>query len=136
MRPAREVLTIFVDGEEVSGFIVYGLSALGTWTEKPFPYGIWPPGTHASEFRLRGNAWEVLAWEVAVSEWPTGASWILAVRTTLTWLGLKGFHSVTLLIFSHPTACRAAFWRHLRRLGNFSAQVIQIPQYLPSMTRR
>lgn len=99
--PARESLTIVWSGEHVSGVTAYGLTSLGSWAGHEFPLAGWPAGTEVTESRLHGVAWEVVVWDVALSEWPRDAAWTLAVHDTLkqlvkggcvlSWLGLEGY---------------------------------------------
>ncbi|MEJ2855486.1 MULTISPECIES: hypothetical protein [unclassified Saccharothrix] len=98
--PAREQLTVFVAGDEVAGFTVYGLARRHSRRVPAFPVDLWPDGTNAEESLLHGETWEVPCWDVAVGSWPTGAAWLEAVRGTLehvveqgcvvAWLGGEG----------------------------------------------
>jgi hypothetical protein len=68
--PAREKLSVILDGEEVSGFSIYGLTARNGWRENVFPIDVWPAGSRIGEFKLYGEAWEIPCWDVAVNGWP------------------------------------------------------------------
>jgi hypothetical protein len=96
---ARQALRVFVDGEEVPGFIVYGLAPLGhlaTHVELRFPPGLQQVG----HYRLTGQRWEVQLCEVHVSTWPVSAAWAEALRASLgqmrtqgavlAWIGAEG----------------------------------------------
>jgi len=100
-RPIREILTIFSGGEEVSGLLFYGLRQRGRPTSAIFPSKAWPPNTRVSDFMLYGNNWEVLMWEVEVSEWPRSGQWTNALQETfstllqdgavVSWIGIEGY---------------------------------------------
>jgi hypothetical protein len=97
--PARETLTVFIDGEELPGVIVYGLRRPGL-APIDFPVHGWvlSHGPHA--FRLHGEMWEVLGWDLALGAWPNSQDWPGVVHRTLTalvaagcavaWLGAEG----------------------------------------------
>lgn len=97
---ARDNLTIFVDGDEVPGIIVYGVFALGSGRPVDFPAASWISHPEPCSFRLVGNEWEILTWEIPIDAWPTGERWKRAVRVTLqamvdrgarvAWLGAEG----------------------------------------------
>lgn len=97
---ARDSLTIFVDGDEVPGFIVYGLFEPGSERPVDVPSGAWISPPEPGSFRLFGDEWEVLTWEIPIDVWPTGERWQRAVRMTLqamvdrgariAWLGAEG----------------------------------------------
>jgi hypothetical protein len=97
---ARDSLTIFVDGEEVPGLIVYGLTTRGTHRSPTFPSDVWTAAPEAKEFTLYGECWEVKAWEVPIVIWPIADEFANATRLTLavmiesgfrvTWIGAEG----------------------------------------------
>jgi hypothetical protein len=97
---ARDSLTIFIDGEETPGFIVYGLAPRGTRAPAAFPSAAWVANPRADESVLHGEAWEVKFWEVPMIIWPTGDEFVAAVRRTLgamidrdcrvAWIGAEG----------------------------------------------
>lgn len=97
--PAREVLTVFIDGDEAPGVIFYALRPSGAGEQPAFPTDIWPDA-HTRGFRLHGDAWEILGWDVAIHRWPSSEQWREAVRLTLhhlieggavvAWLGAEG----------------------------------------------
>lgn len=98
--PARDSLTIFVDGDEVPGLIAYGLRGSGPETACVFPSDAWIAQPAASESRLHGEAWEVLVWEIPIVIWPTAADLREALRRTtgamieggcrVAWIGAEG----------------------------------------------
>jgi hypothetical protein len=98
--PAREVLTVFIDGEERSGIALYALLPSGSGSALALPDLQWPTSdTH--EFCLHGEAWEVVGWDVALDVWPQGAQWTDFIRQALdglvrrgavvAWVGAEGF---------------------------------------------
>jgi hypothetical protein len=97
---ARDALTIFVEGEEVPGVIVYGLFPHDSRPAVEFPAKVWPSEPEPDSFRLVGDAWLVLLWEIAVDVWPTGEQWRTAMQVTLkamtdqgarvAWVGAEG----------------------------------------------
>ena len=96
--PAREWLFVVQDGGEVPGVGFYGLRRPSA-VAATFPVERWPDGTAVHPWRLHGDGWEVLLWDVAVSRWP--ADWAATVRATLqrlidagcpvAWVGREGF---------------------------------------------
>lgn len=98
--PARDALTIFVDGDEVPGIIVYGLFTAGSERPVDFPADVWISAPEPGSFRLSGDRWEVLTWEIPIDVWPTGEHWRTAVQATLqamidrggrvAWIGAEG----------------------------------------------
>lgn len=100
MIPAREVLTIVWQGEFHPGVIAYGLRRQDSTSNPLFPSGAWPVGTEVEEFRLTGDAWEVVRWDILVVKWPNPANWPDVIRQTLSsllqseavvaWLGQEG----------------------------------------------
>jgi hypothetical protein len=97
---ARDSLTIFVGGDEVPGIIVYGLFAAGSERPVNFPADAWISAPEPESFRLFGDGWEVLTWEIPIDLWPTGERWRTAVQATLqamvasgcrvAWIGAEG----------------------------------------------
>lgn len=97
---ARESLTIFVDGDEVPGLIVYGLRPHGRERVCAFPADAWIAQPEAMQGRLFGESWEVLAWEIPILIWPTASDLSEAVRCTtgamieggcrVAWVGAEG----------------------------------------------
>ena len=93
-------MTIFVEGDEVPGLIVYGLFLPGSDRQVEFPSSVWISRPVPCEFRLFGDGWEVLMWEVPIDIWPTGERWRAAIRSTLkamierggrvAWIGSEG----------------------------------------------
>jgi hypothetical protein len=97
---ARDSLTIFVGGEEVPGIIVYGLFAVGSERPVKFPVDAWVSAPETESFRLFGEGWEVLTWEIPIDLWPAGEQWRAALQATLqamisrgcrvAWIGAEG----------------------------------------------
>ncbi|KQQ98236.1 hypothetical protein ASF74_13865 [Arthrobacter sp. Leaf145] len=87
MIPARVTMTVIwnaEDGqEEEPGFVVYGLVDPGRWLGSSFPLDRWPTGTEVAETRLYGESWEVMLWDVKISEFPHEPEWTEAVHATL-----------------------------------------------------
>lgn len=97
--PARETLTVFVAGEELPGVIVYGLRGPGL-PPIEFPSREWQLSHDPQPFRLHGDSWEVIGWDLAVATWPSAEDWprviertlsaILATGCMVAWLGAEG----------------------------------------------
>jgi hypothetical protein len=97
---ARDALTIFADGEEVPGLIVYGLAAPSTRRSVSFPSDEWTAHPQVQEFTLHGDGWEVMTWEVPIIVWPSEDEFNRAARLTLraliesgcrvAWIGAEG----------------------------------------------
>lgn len=97
--PAREQLTVFIDGTERAGLIVYALRSAGSHPDIEFATDVWPESELRS-FRLHGDAWEILRWDVALDRWPRGRLWPEILRLTLqrlveggavvAWVGAEG----------------------------------------------
>jgi len=83
---AREALSIIWQSDKIPGFIVYGLTALGTWKRPALPVDASPAGTCVHQFRLYGDNWEVMRWDVAPSEWPTGGALARSLRGALEYV--------------------------------------------------
>jgi hypothetical protein len=100
-RPAREVLVIVADGEEVPGLTTYGLTTRAGWRSSEFPADAWVTAPEISEFMLYGVTWGIMTWDVPITIWPTGDEFVRAVRRTLramieggcrvAWVGAEGF---------------------------------------------
>jgi len=98
--PARDALTIFIDGDEVPGLIVYGLLPPGTRHAAMFPSSAWIAQPEAATFTLHGSGWEVFGWEVPIVIWPTDVEFQEAGCATMSamirggsrvaWIGAEG----------------------------------------------
>ncbi|HVX46632.1 MAG TPA: hypothetical protein VHC49_22255 [Mycobacteriales bacterium] len=92
VQPARQTLLIVWDddaggGSEMApGITVYGIAATGTYLDRPFPVDIWPDGTRVKPLHFSGAAWQMPAWNIAVSSWPRGQEWTDVLRRTLAHL--------------------------------------------------
>ena len=99
MPPAREVLTVFVDGQERSGITLYALRPSGAIDLLELPRDEWS-ASETRQFRLHGEGWEVVGWDLALSDWPRGNEWTEAIRRALgalvrggavvAWVGAEG----------------------------------------------
>jgi len=97
--PAKEQLTVFVEGEELSGFIIYGLGSPGA-IDRDVPPAIWEDLQLVGSHTLVGQHWEVVLWEVPLSQWPTGPEWqrtlseclraMIARGAKVAWVGAEG----------------------------------------------
>lgn len=100
MIAARDALTVFVDGDELPGIMVYGLASRGMRTPRAAPDGVWPGAASIEEVSLHGERWEVVIWEIALAEWPARDAWKAAIRNALrahieagcvvSWVGAEG----------------------------------------------
>ena len=80
--------------------IAYGLGRLGDHPRGDAPTGAWPTARSVDEVSLRGEAWEVTAWEIALRALPDRSEWREAIRSTLqahldggsrlAWIGAEG----------------------------------------------
>lgn len=96
---AQDSLSVFDDGEEVAGFILYTL--LDADHPQPAPIAI-PAGLDWSTrgFILEGDAWTVYGWDVVVHAWPDPERFDLAISELLqeavdqgavvAWIGTEG----------------------------------------------
>lgn len=102
-RPAKDVLVVFIDGEERPGFTLYHL-ATRDQTVVPLEFELerlWRAETAVSRGLLHGDRWQVVVWDVAVIDWPAGAAFRDAVRRSLqllvdngaraAWMAAEGF---------------------------------------------
>lgn len=99
MPPAREVLTVFVDGEERPGVTLYALLRPGA-DDLPEPLEELWPSADVRRFHLRGESWEVRGWDLALNGWQRGENWREVIRETLgllirggaivAWVGAEG----------------------------------------------
>ena len=98
--PAREVLTVFWDGEETPGLTFYGLRARGESELPEFPLHDWK-NAECLSWRLHGEAWEVAVWVVRVDRWPAPDRFrslshltmeaLLEAGCVVSWVGREGF---------------------------------------------
>lgn len=95
----KEALRVFVDGEETSGVIFYGLRPYGS-SQIKFPAHLWPPNHRLRPSRLLGESWEIVLWDLGLNQWPSASNWVDTVRQTLAvivesgcvvaWMGSEG----------------------------------------------
>lgn len=78
----RDVLTIFVDGEERPGFIAYGLTTPKGWRDVRFPSELWFGSPVPEVFDLLGEDWRVHGWEVPIVIWRSPTDFKGAVHRT------------------------------------------------------
>jgi hypothetical protein len=90
MTPARDVLKVIHDGEELPGIVFYGLVSRGGWANPAFPINLWPSGGQVDDFMLHGEAWEIPCWSLALTSWPAGDAWRNLVQATLQWICENG----------------------------------------------
>ena len=98
--PVRETLKIIVDGDEVPGLIAYGLRGPDSQAAASFPADAWIAQPEPTDFTFRGEAWEVLIWEVPIVIWPAPSEMQSVLRATLggliesgcrvAWIGAEG----------------------------------------------
>jgi hypothetical protein len=96
---ARTNLTIFMEGQESPGVIVYGLGAPGSIKVEPSAYE-WAARRTTSVGQLSGHNWQVVLWEVRLVPWPNGSAWdevlertldsMLDAGATIAWVGAEG----------------------------------------------
>lgn len=96
---ARMNLTIFADGQESPGVIIYGLGAPGSIKVEPSAYE-WTARRTTSVGQLSGPNWQVVLWEVRLAPWPHESEWdevlertldsMLDAGATVAWVGAEG----------------------------------------------
>lgn len=97
---AHQMMIVLCNGEEVPGFIAYGLIGPGQWRERELSVNHWPDGTQAQPWVLHGDSWEVRLWDVSLPAFPPGEQWrkavyetlaqIIAGGCTIAWIGSEG----------------------------------------------
>lgn len=112
---ARTNLTIFAEGQEVPGVIIYGLGPPGAIKVEPSTLE-WTARRTTSLGQLSGPGWQVVLWEVRLTPWPAGREWDELLETTLVsmldagaaiaWVGAEG------LPFADPPDLFAAEHMH------------------------
>jgi hypothetical protein len=88
--PAKEELRIFWDGEEVPGFVAYGLRALHGESPHPPDVGVGSE-SEARLGMLHGPGWEIFFWDVHVPRWPDPVLFRDQVRVILQDISNAGF---------------------------------------------
>ncbi len=96
----REVLTVYVDGDEVPGVLLYGLDSPKNDREPRFPGEAWSGFVALKTYVFHGESWRVRSWEIALSKIPSLDLLSQATSTTLdafigsgsvvAWMGLEG----------------------------------------------
>ncbi len=99
--PAREILRVFWEGEEVAGLTFYGIRTREQEDIPRFPAVKWDSLVDCRQSFLHGERWEVIVWDVKVTRWPSPGRFKEALRLTLeallrggcsvSWIGLEGF---------------------------------------------
>lgn len=80
--PARDIMRIFVDGNETPGFILYGLAHRARL--EPGMQMITDIGTRQEgTYLLTGDRWEVLICEISVVQWPVPSAWEALIASLL-----------------------------------------------------
>jgi hypothetical protein len=95
-----EVLTVYVDGDEVPGVLLYGLESPANDREPRFPGEAWPGFMALKTYDFHGESWRVRLWEIALSEIPPIGVLEHATSDTfdafigsgfvVTWMGFEG----------------------------------------------
>jgi hypothetical protein len=99
--PAREVLSIYWDGEETAGFTVH---ALRHRRGEPMPELApldWPGKVEVRLFVLHGEGWEVCVWDVRVDEWPPPGDFDRSIQKLLCGLVAEGFSAAWIGLEGH-----------------------------------
>ena len=96
----NEVLTVYMDGEEVPGVMLYGLDSMANDSQPRFPGSAWPWLVARKTYVFGGKRWRVRLWEVALSAIPSPEILWNATSTTFgslidagclaAWMGLEG----------------------------------------------
>lgn len=81
MIDGKTAAVVIVDGEFTSGLNVYGLGRPGL--ASPRYETEWLGGAKSSDWRLFGDAWEVIAATIPITSWPSGDPWTDGVHATL-----------------------------------------------------
>jgi len=99
--PAREVLTVYRDGEETAGFAVYAIRDRRGETKPALVAQSWPGLSEVTPLLLHGERWEVCVWDVSVHAWPSADEFDRSLRDLLcglvsggfavAWIGLEGY---------------------------------------------
>ncbi len=98
--PAREVLTVYWDGEEAAGFIVFALGGPNQQRPCVLPGLDWTEEPDVRPSALAGEQWKVAAWYIRVAAWPTPQVFRNSMRRVLcalveegysvAWIGIDG----------------------------------------------
>jgi hypothetical protein len=65
-----DLLTVYIDGDELPGLIFYGLEALEHRRSVQIPFHAWPAVSAQEEHVLQGDHWRVQMWTVALERIP------------------------------------------------------------------
>lgn len=97
----KSALRVFLEGEEQPGIIFYAYWRGEPQVEPVFPLNVWPKGSKVKSYRLFGEGWTVLTWDLAVKELPPQTVWTNLIRKTLelfietgarvAWCGFEGY---------------------------------------------
>lgn len=126
--PAREVLTVFFDGDERPGVTFY---AVTTPDRIPARSNHTSPMTDAvHRFRLAGEGWEIVGYDLVLDGWPRDPEWIEFVRAWLedlvrqgavaAWLGADGYVVAVPPNLFDPRAMSGAVLAYCTADGKFS----------------
>lgn len=89
--PAREVLTVYWDGEEAAGFIVFALGGAERQRPCALPDLRWTMEPDVRPSTLAGDQWKVDAWYIRVAAWPTPQVFRDSMRRVLCGLVEEGY---------------------------------------------
>lgn len=127
--PAKDTMVVFVNGEEVPGFLLYGIFPAGA---DPWPSEL-PAQVLADRYDLDGVTWRVCIWTVRVTDWVTRAEWQAAVSRLLTsiieqgaqvsWLASEGAAFVNPPWLFHPAKMSGGVYAYLTATGRYACPV-------------
>ena len=126
----QRLLDVVFEGELRNGVIVFGLYPAGPAPEPVFPANAWRSMEGFDQSRLLGEAWQVIEWDLAIDNPPTGDRWRDALRRTLrahldagaviAWVGGEGDFCDPPSLFD----CGMAVHAVLSRNGDYECRLI------------
>jgi hypothetical protein len=135
--PAREVLTIYWNGEENPGFTVHALRGRIDESIPDLPPLDWPGDVETKPFLLHGEKWEVCAWDVRVDAWPSPGQFDQSVQELLcglvadgfavAWIGLEGHFADPPSLFLPTTMAGGVLAACSRETGFLPAVELDTP---------
>jgi hypothetical protein len=84
-------MTVYWDGEEATGFIVFALGGPQVKRPRTLPNLDWPVEFDVRSSTLTGERWKVAVWYVRVSAWPTARRFRDSIRQLLCGLVGEGY---------------------------------------------
>lgn len=94
-------MTLYWDGDEAPGFIVYALGGPEIQRPRGLPDFGWAFEPEVSPWTLKGERWKVDVWFVRVAGWPTQQEFRDSIRQVIggliddgysvAWIGMEGF---------------------------------------------